>query len=76
MAKASQLRKLHPKGQGFLDGVLDDEEVRAIEVARDEGEFEIVDGDQPGEHRCPACGYEWFGNPKPTTADDAAAEEP
>lgn len=28
-------------------------------------EFRPYDDDLPTEHRCPACGYEWSGRPKP-----------
>lgn len=64
-----KLLKAHPKGQGILDGTLDDETLRAIENARDDDAFVLV-GDVETEYCCPACGFEWSGRPKPNKVED------
>jgi rubrerythrin len=41
---------------------------RIKEEAAGDG-FPLIDEDIETEYRCPACGYEWSGQPKPTGAD-------
>lgn len=65
MPDVKKLRQLHPKGQGFLDGVLEADEIDAIEAAHDDSAFLTVDLDIETQYCCPKCGYEWSGNPKP-----------
>ena len=65
--KRTDILKLHPKGQLFIDGMLDPEDVALIQAAQDEASFEVVDLDIDTQYCCPACGYEWSGQPKPGT---------
>lgn len=71
--EASLLALLRSIGEEDLSGTGYDADALAKLVARVEptspDDFKDLDPDNlPIEHRCPACGYEWSGNPTPETA--------
>lgn len=59
--------------QTILGEMFDEETVKRLEDAQDEASFELVGDDLSTDYRCPYCGSEWSGNPKPpigTTVGD------
>ena len=62
------LRKLYPREQLLLEQVFGEDDLKAIRESQDDAAFRLVSEDLATEHRCPACGYEWNGNPKPPGA--------
>ena len=62
--------------QGFLEEMFDQETVQALKEAQADDVFPRVDENLETQYRCPACSYEWSGNPKPpigvTIEDDGS----
>jgi rubrerythrin len=73
---ARRLRQRHPKDQILMEDLMDPDAVRTIRDAQDDGAFPLVDLDIETAYRCPACGYEWSGNPKPSGAEAEDETEP
>ena len=63
-----RLRKVHPKDQLLMEEMFDENALKEIREAREGTHFDAVDLDIETEYRCPSCGYEWSGNPKPGVA--------
>lgn len=59
------LRKIYPKEQALLEGLLGEEDLRDIRDAQDNPNSQRVDMDLETDYCCPRCGFEWSGNPKP-----------
>ena len=57
-------------GQELFEEFFDPDDLRRIKADMAPGAFPAVDDDIETQYRCPACAYEWSGNPKPPTTED------
>lgn len=68
------MAKRPSRDQLLMEDMFDEASLRRIKEEMDGDAFESVDEDIETDYRCPHCGYEWSGQPKPTGADVEAAE--
>lgn len=62
--------KLNPE-QALMEELFDPEHLRRLREEMDPRMPRLIDPDTlPTDYRCPYCGYEWSGSPKPPRPGD------